>query len=344
MDQVYTSFVKQSLDGKTLDRELCENILVSSDIELLPLLTAAFQVRNKYWGRKVTVHVINNVQNGGCLENCTYCAQSCESKTEINTYPMKEEKKILEGARVASESGAFRYCMVFSGTGSSKKRIDNLVEIIKKIKKLYNLEVCVSPGFIDRQDAEKLKKAGLNRLNHNLNTSENYYPHICTSHNFQDRVDTIMAARSSGLEVCSGLIAGMGEGPSDIVDAAFKLHELKISSIPVNFFMPIEGLRLNGKFELTPDYCLRVLCLFRFLNPEAEIRVAAGREMHLRTMQTLSLYPANSLFMDGYLNTTGNNSVQTLQMIKDAGFIIESDKIIDEILDNSNKIPGAVEE
>jgi biotin synthase len=333
---IYKELINQCLSGIILDNKISKDILSSPKIELLPLLSAAYEVRKKYWGKKINVHIINNVQNGNCNQDCSYCVQSKDSLAKIETYSMKSEKKIMKEAKAAYESGAFRHCMVFSGPKPSKSRIDKLVHIIKKIKAAYNIQVCVSPGLLDYDDAVKLKKAGLNRLNHNLNTSERYYPSICTSHTFQDRINTITAAKSAGLEICSGCIVGMGENEKDIIDVAKILHKLKIESIPINFFLPISGLPLKAKQNLAPEYCLRVLCLFRFLNPKAEIRIAAGREVHLRSMQAMALFPANSLFMEGYLNSKGSNCIETLMMIKDAGFTINSDKRIEDIFLKEN--------
>lgn len=334
---LYQKLITQALNNEPLENQLCEDILLSPQIELLPLLTAAYKVRHTYWENKVNVHIINNVQNGNCNQNCSYCAQSKNSCAEIESYSMKSEEAIMAEAKNAYESGAFRYCMVFSGPKPSKERVEKLLGIIKRIKSTYNIQVCVSPGFIDIEDAQKLKAAGLNRLNHNLNTSEKYYPEICTSHTYNDRIKTINAAKAASLEICSGCIIGMGEAPQDIINIAKTLHSLKIESIPVNFFLPIPGLPLKIENNLTPEYCLRVLCLFRFLNPRSEIRIAAGREVYLRSMQALALYPANSLFMDGYLNTEGTNAPDTLQMILDAGFEINSDKQIAEILNLNNQ-------
>ena len=174
--------------------------------------------------------------------------------------------------------------------------------------------MCLSPGLITDEDATVLKEAGLDRLNHNLNTSEKHYESICSTHTYQDRLNTLFSAQKAGLETCSGLIVGMGETAEDIIEVAFKLRELKTPSIPVNFYIPLEGAPLKEKVdpfkELSPSYCVRILCLLRFLNPKAEIRMAAGREIHLRSLQGLGLYPANSLFMDGYLNTKGTNLEQ----------------------------------
>lgn len=328
----YIQLAEKSLAGESLPYDICLRILTSSQIELLALLDCSYQVRKKYFGSEVEVHIINNIQNGLCPEDCHYCAQAISSRAKIEDYPIKSEEEILKEARIAYESGAFRYCMVSSGRGPSEKRVENLCGLIRRIKSTYPLEVCVSAGLMGVESAKKLKEAGLDRLNHNLNTSESHYPNICTTHTFQDRIHTLKAARSAGLEICSGIIAGMGEAPDDIIEAAFQLRELKAKSIPINFLIPIEGNVLAQVKNLNPQFCLRLLCLFRLLNPTAEIRVAAGREGHLRSLEAMSLYPANSLFLDGYLNTKGSRRAHTLRMIKDAGFTIKSDHSIDELL------------
>jgi len=329
----YKSLENDSLKNNVISKKVCRAILRSRKIDLFLLLRAAFNVRQKYWGRDVTIHIINNVQNGQCSEDCHYCAQSKFSKAPIKTYPIKSDLEIFAEARQAYASGAFRYCMVFSGREQGRKRIERLTGIIGTIKKRYNIEVCVSPGFVDEDEARILKKAGLDRLNHNINTSKRYYNAICQTHTFDKRLQTLKAAQRVGLDVCSGVIVGMGESIDDVIDAALILRTFKnVKSIPVNFFLPIKGTRVHNAIPLSPEYCLRVLCLYRFLNPKAEIRMAAGREYHLRDMQALGLYPANSLFMDGYLNVKGTSRYKTLQMIKDAGFSIKSEQNLDELI------------
>jgi biotin synthase len=332
-DKFYQKLKNAGLWGGNISKRDCHAILESKKINMLLLLDAAFCIRKKFWGNAVTVHVINNVQNGQCAEDCQYCAQSRSSKAPIEVYSMKTDGEILTEAKAAYQSGAFRYCMVFSGREQGKKRIEHLTKLIQTIKKKYSIEVCVSPGFVNKEQAAILKKAGLNRLNHNINTSRSYYSKICSTHSFDKRLQTLKAAQSVGLEMCSGVIVGMGETPSDIIDAALVLKKFKnVKSIPVNFFLPIKGLPFSKMPYLTPEYCLRVLCLYRFLNPKAEIRIAAGREYHLRDMQAFGLYPASSIFLDGYLNAKGENRLKTLQMIKDAGFSIVSEKNLDGLI------------
>ena len=296
------------------------------------MLNAAFEVRKEYFGNEVKIHIINNVQNGYCSEDCRYCVQSRDADSEINEYPMKSDEEIVAKAKNAYENGAYRHCMVFSGKQLSKKRAKHLSILIREIKSKYPIQVCVSHGQLDKEKALILKEAGLDRLNHNLNTSRRYYPQICTTHIYEDRIATLKNAREAGLQICSGVIVGMGETADDIFETACTLRDLKIESIPVNFFIPIKGVKLDIKPNLSPAYCLRVLCLYRFLNPEAEIRVAAGWEIYFRSMQVLAFYPANSMFMGGYLNTRGKSRIFILQMIKDAGFKICSDYSLDELI------------
>ena len=313
----------------------CLRVLSGTD-NLQDLVDAAFQVRKTHFDRFVTVHILNNVQNGACPEDCRYCAQSVSSSAPIEAYPMKSDAEIIEEARAARDSGAWRYCMVFAGTGPSDERIDHLCRLVREIKSRYTIEVCVSPGVVTQAQARKLKEAGLDRLNHNLNTSARYYDKICTTHTYQQRLMTLAAAKAEGLKVCSGVIVGMGESKDDVVEMALKLRHFKADSIPVNFFMPIAGVAIKEEVGLTPDYCLRVLCLFRFLNPASEIRMAAGREMHLRELEPLGLYVANSLFLQGYLNVRGSSNARTLQMIRDEGFKIRSEVPLDTLLEKEN--------
>jgi len=319
------SLVSVALDGGHLRSEDALAILTDPEVDLLSLVHAAWQVREVAWGRTVQVHIINNAANGKCPEDCSYCTQGKNSSVDIEEYSMKSREEILAEAERAYENGAFRYCMVFSGRGPSNSRTDELASLVSEIKERWPIEVCVSAGLLDDSKAAVLADAGLDRLNHNLNTSEEHYAEICTTHTYRDRLETLRAAKRNGIETCSGLIAGMGEPASDLVEIAQTLRELQAESIPINFLLPFEGNDLVEPTGLTPEYCLRVLCMFRFANPTAEIRIAAGREFHLRSLEPLALYPANSLFLEGYLNAKGAASNRSYQMITDAGFEIVSE-------------------
>jgi len=311
-------------------------VLDGEDVDLLPLLHAAYLPRARHFGRKVMVHILNNVQNGLCPEDCGYCSQSSDSAAAIRKYPIKSDAEIFAAAEHAAKSGASRYCMVLSGRGPTIERTRKLASLIRQLKDRYPIEICLSAGLIEDEHAKILAEAGLDRLNHNLNTSESHYKKVCTTHSYADRVRTLEAAHKSGIETCSGFIIGMGESSSDIVELAFRLRELEVPSIPVNFLIPIEGNPLKADGSLTPERCLRTLALARFVNPRAEIRAAGGREGHLRSLEPLALYPANSLFVEGYLTTRGDAVADTYRMIRDAGFEIEGNPLYGAGAETSN--------
>jgi len=330
MLETYAALAERALAGEAPSEPDCHWILESDDVELLPLLHAAFAPRRQHFGRQVMVHVLNNVQNGLCPEDCGYCSQNRDSTAPIRKYAMKSEDEILAEAEAAARSGATRYCMVMSGRGPTLTGTRRLADIVRKVKEKVPIEVCLSVGLLGDEHAKLLADAGLDRLNHNLNTSAENYERITTTHTYQDRVETLLAARKSGIEPCSGLIVGMGEQPADLIEVAFKLRELEVPSIPVNFLIPIEGNQVTTDGSLSPAHCLRTLCLMRLVNPSAEIRVAAGREGHLRSLEALALYPANSLFVDGYLTTRGDPVAETYRMIRDAGFEVAGNPLYHE--------------
>ncbi len=319
----YIDLAQRALSNAPPTESEARWILDGDDVELLPLLHAAFEPRRKFFGRKVMVHILNNVQNGLCPEDCGYCSQSRHSQAPILKYAMKSEDNILAEAEAAWRAGATRYCMVLSGRGPTLDRTRKLASLIREIKSRYAIGVCLSVGLIDDEHARILAEAGLDRLNHNLNTSESHYPAICSTHTYAERVATITAAARHGIGSCSGLIMGMGEKSDDLVEVAFRLRALKVSSIPLNFLIPIDGNPVRSDGSLTPERCLRALCMMRLVNPSVEIRAAGGREGHLRALGALALYPANSLFVEGYLTTRGDSIRETYQMIRDAGFEVD---------------------
>lgn len=319
----WSGVVARSLAGEALTRPEALGILSLPDDEVPGLLQAAFEVRKAKFGKRVKVCVLQNARSGLCQEDCHYCSQSSISSAKIDKYPLMDQDALLDGARKAAASGAKRYCMVTSGRGPVDDEIEHFCQVTRKIKQEMPLEICLCLGLLSESQAKKLKAAGVGWVNHNLNTSERFHPEICTTHTYQDRVETVKNVRAAGLMTCSGGIVGMGESDEDVVDLALACREMKMDSIPVNFLHPIKGTPLASLDYLTPMKCLKVLCLFRFLNPESEIRAAGGREVNLRQFQAFSLYPANSIFVEGYLTTPGQQSNEALKMITDMGFEIE---------------------
>lgn len=329
MFEAYEALAAAALADTPPERASARRMLDGEGYELLPLLQAAYAPRARHFGRRVMVHVLNNVQNGLCPEDCGYCSQSRDSDAALRPYAMKPLDEILAGAEKAALAGATRYCMVLSGRGPTDAQTQRIAEAIRAVKARFPIEVCLSSGLLDDAKAGVLAEAGLDRLNHNLNTSEGHYGKICATHDYRDRMDTLLAAKRRGIELCSGLIVGMGETSDDVVDVAFALRELEVPSIPVNFLIPIEGNRVQGDGSLTPERCLRALAMMRLVNPRAELRVAAGREGHLRSLEALALWPANSLFVEGYLTTRGDAVRDTYRMIREAGFEVDGNALSD---------------
>jgi biotin synthase len=314
----------QVLEGKEVTNEEALSILECPDDDVLLLMHAAFQIRKSYYGKKVKLNMIMNVKSGLCPENCGYCAQSSISTAPINTYRMVDKDTIFEGAKRAHDLNVGTYCIVASGRGPSNKEIDHVVEAVKEIKETYGLKICACLGLLKPEQAKRLKEAGVDRYNHNINTSVSHHAIITTSHTYDDRVNTVETVKGSGMSPCSGVIVGMRETKQDVVDMANSLKALDADSIPVNFLHAIDGTPLQGVKELNPLYCLKVLALFRFINPTKEIRISGGREVNLRSLQPLGLYAANSVFVGDYLTTTGQEETEDYKMLRDLGFEVES--------------------
>ncbi len=313
-----------ALRGETISREDALALLRSPDEVLRDLLLQAYRVRRGAFGKAVKVCILQNARSGLCPEDCNYCSQSKVSNAEIPRYRLLSEQELLDGARNAVENGARRYCMVTSGRGPSERDIRHLSGVTRKIKDEFpDLEICVSLGLMSEPQARDLKAAGVGWVNHNLNTSERFHPEICTTHTYEDRVRTVRNVKAAGLSSCCGGILGMGESDEDVVDLAFSLRDLGVDSLPVNFLHPIDGTPLEGVNFIDPVRALKALCVFRFTNPTAEIRAAGGRERNLREWQSLALYPANSIFVRGYLTTPGQDPDEARHMIEAMGFEVE---------------------
>ena len=321
----FQAFADKALQDQPLTREECHTVLQANDEQVLTVLGAAFTVRERYFGRKVHLQMLLNAKSGACQEDCHYCSQSAVSHAEIDRYGLLSQEEMVEGARRAASAKAQRYCVVISGRSPLDREVADIAEAVRAIKREVPIQVCCSLGLLGKEHARDLKAAGVDRINHNLNTSEAYHAAICTTHTFQDRLATLRHARAAGLEICSGGIVGMGEGDEDVIDLALALRDVKPDSIPINMLHPVPGTPLEDCRNLTPQRCLKVLSLFRFLHPRTEIRVAGGREFNLRTLQPLALYAADSLFVGGYLTTPGQPASDAWKMIADLGFEIEVD-------------------
>jgi biotin synthase len=307
--------------GEPITRAEALAVLESSDDELLDVLQAAYLIRSNFFGKKVSLHVLKNAKSGVCPEDCSFCSQSKSSTSDVEEYEMQSADEIVTGAQDAVDMQALRYCVVTSSRAPSENEMKVITEAAARIKREYpHLELCASMGFLTEEKARRLKESGVDRFNHNLETSANFYPSICSTHQYEDRVETAKTVKKVGLDLCCGGLIGMGETLADRVDLAMALKELKTDSAPINFLDPRDGTKLEGAARVTPNDCLRTLSMFRFVLTYAEVRIAGGRETCLRNLQPLSLYPANSMFTNGYLTTGGQDFEADKRMIEDAGF------------------------
>ncbi len=335
----YDAIAKLSLAGELIDRTTAKSILTAPDLVLLEQLAAAYQVRYHYWSNRVRLHFLLNAQSGLCPEDCNYCSQSKISTAEIEKYPLIAQARIVQAADKAADLKAGTFCMAISGRSPSESVFSNVLDAFKAVKEKHDLKICACLGLLDESQTQRLAEVGVDRVNHNLNTSENHHENICSTHTFRDRVATIKNVQKAGITTCSGGILGMNETDEDIIDLAYSLRELDVTSVPINFLIPIAGTPLSDVNQLNPRRCLRILNLFRFILPKQEIRIAGGREVHLRSLQVMGLYPANSIFVGDYLTTTGQSKDADLAMIRDGGFVLENpDGSILNVEDNQLKV------
>ncbi|WP_257348560.1 biotin synthase BioB [Pseudalkalibacillus decolorationis] len=330
MTTKWNELAEKVIAGYELTDHEALSILNAPDEELLLLLHGAYQIRKTYYGNSVKLNMIMNAKSGLCPENCGYCSQSIISKAPIESYKMVDKDTLMKGAEQAHKLNVGTYCIVASGRGPTNRDVDTVVSAVEEIKQNYDLKICACLGILKPEQATRLKEAGVDRYNHNLNTSKSNHDNITTSHTYEDRVSTVNMAKDAGISPCSGVIVGMKETKEEVVDMARSLKALDADSIPVNFLHAIDGTPLEGTHELDPRYCLKVLALFRYINPTKEIRISGGREVNLKSLQPLGLYAANSIFVGDYLTTAGQESTKDHEMLNDLGFDIDYVKVPEE--------------
>ena len=307
-----------------LSREDAIAILNTPDEELDQLIAQAEKLRRKYKGNHVSIHILTNARSGNCSQDCAYCAQSCRSKADIDKYKWVADEKLYKDNAFVNEHHLSRHCIGLSGMKFTDEEIEELASKIRKMKE-DGTHLCCSIGFLTEKQALMLKEAGLDRINHNLNSSRAYYSHICSTHTFEQRVQNIKMLQRLGFEICSGGIIGMGESKEDVVDMLLELREIQPEALPINFLLPIPGTPLGDAdiSELTTEYCMKVLCLARLLVPQSDIRCAAGREVYFKGEEKKLLSVVDSILASGYLTADGQGIKDTIRTITDAGFTYE---------------------
>ena len=321
MNEIIRKFGQKVIGGQFLDRTEADMLAALSCEELQDVLYFANRIRIKYFGNEVRVCSIVPGRLGGCDQDCAFCAQSVRYDTEIGkSVTVLSDEEILAAAKEANEKGVPYFGIVYSGRAITEKELSRIEKLIARIKSDYGMGVCASLGIISADQAKRLVKAGAKRYNHNLETSERYFSKIVTTHDYSERVATIKTALDAGLKVCGGGIFGIGETEADRLDMAFQLRELGVDMVPMNFLHPIEGTPLGNAKELEPMEILRIIAMYRFILPQTNLKVAGGRVLNLRDVQSWIFYAGcTSILTGNYLTTAGRSVEEDMQMLKDLG-------------------------
>lgn len=284
---------------------------------LKELCETANEIREHFCSNSFDICTIINGKSGRCSENCHFCAQSAHNHTGADEYPLLSTKEILTQAKLNDDKGVLRYSIVTSGKRLSDDEVDKMCETIRMIKAQTGISVCVSFGLLNEEQYGKLKEAGVSRVHNNLETSRRNFPNICTTHTFDDKVAAIRAAQSVGFTVCSGGIMGLGETVEDRIDMAFTLCELGIKSVPVNMLNPIPGTPFAQNKKLTADDMCRIVAVYRFILPDASIRLAGGRGLLPDKGRSCFLSGANAAISGDMLTTAGITVETDMQLLKE---------------------------
>ena len=295
-----------------------DNIAVLLDMPLDELICKANEVRKANIGDRLEQCSILSARSGLCTEDCKFCAQSVMHNTNVPVYPLKGKEEIIEAAKEAKTIGAEKFGIVTSGNRLTDEEVKIIGEAISQIKKEIGISVCASLGVLQKSQLEFLKEAGLSRYHHNIETSRRFYYEIVSTHDFEERINTIKAAKAAGLEVCSGGIIGMGENYDDRIDMAYTLKELDVDSVPVNILIPIKGTPLAGIEPISREDIIRTICIFRIILKDKTIKIAAGRESALKESQLQGFMAgANGMIIGGYLTVNGAELESDYALIKE---------------------------
>ena len=319
MKQFISTVTDRIINGGEISEDEALRLSMVSGTDRYALFMAASQVKEHFVGSRVSLCSIINAKSGRCAENCAFCAQSSHHSSDVPVYPLIDEESLVAGAHAAEKCGSICYGIVTSGTGINPgDELDRICNALKRIRMETSIPPSCSLGILDNETAQKLKEAGADTYHHNLETSRSFFPQICTTHNYEEDVATIKAAKSAGMKVCSGGIFGLGETPAQRIEMAVTLKELEVDSVPLNFLNPIAGTRLENASNISPQECLVTIALYRLLLPDKMITVCGGREKNLRDLQSWLFFAGASGTMIGnYLTTTGRNTDDDWQMLRD---------------------------
>ena len=305
------------LEGKMITKQEAIELY---EQPLQELCQKANEIRKQFCSNRFDICTIINGKSGRCSENCRFCAQSAYSHTNAAEYPLLPAEEIVAQAKVNDKQGVLRYSIVTSGKRLSDQEVDKMCEAVQKIKEETDISICISFGLLKEEQYRKLKAAGVTRVHNNLETSRKNFPNICTTHTFEDKVNAIRAAQAAGLSVCSGGIMGLGETPEDRIDMALTLRELGIKSVPVNMLNPIPGTPLGQNKKLTAEDMCRIVAVYRFILPDASIRLAGGRGLLPDKGRSCFLSGANAAISGDMLTTAGITVETDMKLLKELGY------------------------
>ncbi|MDD2465012.1 MAG: biotin synthase BioB [Desulfobulbus sp.] len=322
MDTIVQQALQTILDGGRIDRTTATSLLSADKNDLYQ---AADQIRRHFHGNHFDLCSIINAKSGNCSENCRFCAQSARHHTGVETYKVIPEQEALAQAQDNDQHGVHRLSLVTSGRSLAPETVAELTNLYEKMSESTALLFCASAGFLDEQIAANLYAAGVRRYHCNLEASKNYFPQVCSTHTWEEKVETLKLARKTGMTLCSGGIIGMGESMEDRLDMAFELQELEVLSIPINILTAIEGTPLAALKQLTLDEVLTTVALYRFINPKAVIRMAGGRQQLGQDQYSCFTAGANGAIVGNYLTTTGSGIQGDLEQLTALGYTFERD-------------------
>jgi len=319
MKQEADNLLNRSLSGEALTAVEGMAILQARGAALTRILAGAHSLRERAFGERVELCSIINAKSGRCAENCAFCAQSGHYQTDAPVFPLKTREEILAGARQAQAEGSHCFGIVTSGTRVRGNELEDILAAIREIRATTTIEPSASLGILDAETAGQLVEAGCVTYHHNLETARSFFPHICTTHDYEEDIQTVRLAKAAGMKVCCGGIFGLGESLEQRIELALTLRELEVDSVPLNFLNPIAGTPLENQADLAPLDCLRIIALFRYLLPERRISVCGGREKNLRDFQSwIFMAGASGTMVGNYLTTSGRDRATDLQMFRHA--------------------------
>ncbi len=311
------------LSGRSVTMKEIVPLLEAKGPDIMELASVANRVRVKFAGSRIDLCSLLNAKSGRCPEDCAFCAQSAHYKTDAPVYPLMGVDQMVKEAREAQRGKTQRFCLISSGRQLNDKEFEAILEALGQIRKETELALDCSLGTLTQERAEALRKVGVTRYNHNLETAESHFSKICTTHSFQDRVRTIEILKDQGFSICCGGIIGLGESAQQRLELAFSLRALGIDYIPLNILNPRPGTPLEHSKPIPPMEIIKTIALFRLILPRATLKIAGGREVNLRDLQSLALMAgANGLIVGNYLTTPGRSAEDDLTMLRDLGFEI----------------------